>query len=996
MKKIYLFAYLLVVTITAFAQKAPKDSLKNSPSALTAGDIQKLLPQITAKSPNVAGLERHGDYPVNMYSGLPNIEIPLYEIKVGNLVVPVKLAYHASGNKVTDNASFVGLGWSLVGDYVVSRNVRGLADERDFTNNNSLLQNNLQSLPQNISCLTDALKTDFTLYINGGKDAERDIFTYHTPNKSNSFVILPNQTGIIWQEADKSILSYSGALQNLSLLDEDGIKYLYETPETTVMPSSGTGDVSAWHLKEIQGVKATDKIQFSYQANNEFNFTGDIVDSEVYHTDISGVNATTISGGFQGNFNTPNTPGVSPQFLKEIIFPSGKVVFVLSTDDRQDNLGKSLEAIEIYGFNTSTNVYTLLKKYIFTYVYKQRIATFTGNVVMFLDKIDLVSNNNTVLGSYRFNYNSQALPAASSTAKDFWGYYNAQTQNTTLIPPLTYTGIVYSSVPSQQTFQIGGANREVNALAAEAWMLNRIFYPTGGYSTFEYECNRYLDANNVQQLAGGQRIKRIISDDNTGVTTTKTYKYGIGESGNGTIRSQAFKFFPTIQRIKRPTFTGRTDDPDYYYTVRTFSSANTFAINPNEGSPVTYPTVTEYEDDGTGANGKTIYTFRDDVFDNLITLLSNGKSAQRNRSWNRGQLLSKVTYGVDGKKKYEQNNTYSTITSGVSSTIGYLIGQSEIQLHGTNPNTSGCYVDDDDFNAIPITWDYGLVKQTSSIENYYDNEDVTKFTTKKMETTYSSIHYQPTEMKEYVSNSIVLGKLLWYPQDFASVPTTATVTGEVNALRSLQKRNILTSAIEEIDYRKDLLASPLPDAPQLQITGGKFMTFETIASSGIEKAIVPKTVSLTECIWNTFLNANNTINFTPAVGLFNPTTHTSTLPRNINHKTRIYFDTYDADGNLTTFHQSDGATTKYNYTTTSNDRLSFVYPTSEIQNYVSPNPLGLKALTTNFSFTIPLLGMESMTDQSGLKTYFEYDNFSRLLQIKDHNSKIVKKYQYQY
>ena len=136
----------MVLTIISFAQKVSKDSLKNNLSSLTNGDVQRLLPQITAKSPNVSGLERHGDYPVNMYAGLPNIEIPIYEIKVGNLVVPIKLAYHASGNKVTDNASFVGLGWSLVGDYVVTRNLRGLADERDFSNSNSLLQKNLQPL----------------------------------------------------------------------------------------------------------------------------------------------------------------------------------------------------------------------------------------------------------------------------------------------------------------------------------------------------------------------------------------------------------------------------------------------------------------------------------------------------------------------------------------------------------------------------------------------------------------------------------------------------------------------------------------------------------------------------------------------------------------------------------------------------------------------------------------------------------------------------------
>ena len=410
-----------------------------------------------------------------------------------------------------------------------------------------------------------------------------------------------------------------------------------------------------------------------------------------------------------------------------------------------------------------------------------------------------------------------------------------------------------------------------------------------------------------------------------------------------------------------------------------------------------YPIVTEYEDDGTGANGKTIYTFKDDASDDLITIPSNGKSAQRNRHWNRGQLLSKVTFGVDGKKKYEQLNTYSTLENGLSPTIGYLIGQAEIRQNGVSPNSSGCYVDDDNFDPInPIIWNYGLVKQTSSIEHYYDNVDVSKFTTKKSETIYSAIHYQPSLIKEYVSNNIVLNKLLWYPQDFAPVPTTATVTGEVNALRSLQQRNVLNAVIEEIDYRQDLLAPPPPDAPLLQITGGKFMTFEAISSSSLEKAIVPKTVSLTECIWNTFLNADNSINFTAARDLFNPAIHTSIIPRNINHKPRIYFDSYDADGNLTTFHQSDGATTKYNYATTSNDGLSFVYPISEIQNYVSPNPLGLKALTSNFSFTIPHLGMSDMTDQSGLKTYFEYDTFGRLFQIKDHNSKIVKKYQYQY
>lgn len=993
MKKIYLTALLVVLTFLSFAQKATKDSVKKITRDLTSNTVQKLLPQITPKSPNVAGLERHGEYPVSMYSGLVSIDIPLYEIKVGNIVIPVKLSYHASGNKVNDNASWVGLGWSLMGDYTLSRNVRGKADESDFGNTNSLLQNNLPSLQQFTSCLTTQLASDFNQYINFGKDAERDIFTYHTPNKTNSFVLTPNQ-GTIWQEPDKSIFSDTGALQNPTILDENGTKYVYGNPELTVSSLTGAGAFSAWHLTEIEGIKLSDKIKFTYESNPVFSFTGEITDSEVYHTDIYGASAASISGGFQGNFTSTDSPGVSSELLKEIIFPMGKVVFVPSANNRLDNLGKSLESVEIYGYNVSSDSYTLIKKYTLTYVYKQRSGATTGDLVMFLDKVNLVSNDNTVLGSYSLAYNNnQSLPAATSRAKDFWGYANGQTFNRTLVPLLPFTVPVF--IPAQQTFNVGGANRDVNIFNSQAWILQRINFPTGGSTDFTYENNQYQD-NTGRHLAGGLRIKQIVSNDNAGKTTTKIYKYGLGESGNGTIRSLAYQNYSTVQKIKHPSlFPG---DPDYFYTIRTFSSALTHAINTNEGSPVTYPVVTEYEDDGSGANGvpsngKTVYTFKDDASDDLITIPSNGKSAQRNRSWNRGQLLSKVIYGADGKKKYEQINTYSTIETGLSPTIGYLIGQSELALTGSYIDLRGCFQNGDKYDPVlPITWNYGLVKQTASMENFYDHVDVAKFTTKKSETTYSPIHFQPTEMKEYVANNVVLGKLIWYPQDFATIPATAAATGEVNALRSLQKRNILSTAVEEIDYRKDLSTANA----YMQITGGKFLTFETIASAGIEKAIVPKTVSLTECLWNTFLNPDYSINFTPASGLFDPNTHTSTLPRNVNHKTRIYFDTYDAEGNLTTFHPSNGASTKYNYATATTSGLSFVYPISEIQNYVSPNPLGLKALTTHFSFTIPLLGMDAMTDQTGLKTYFEYDNFGRLFQLKDHNGKIVKKYQYQY
>lgn len=58
-------------------------------------------------------MARFGDIPVSLYTGQPTIEIPLFEFTVDALRVPIKLMYHPSGLKVADQASWVGMGWSL-------------------------------------------------------------------------------------------------------------------------------------------------------------------------------------------------------------------------------------------------------------------------------------------------------------------------------------------------------------------------------------------------------------------------------------------------------------------------------------------------------------------------------------------------------------------------------------------------------------------------------------------------------------------------------------------------------------------------------------------------------------------------------------------------------------------------------------------------------------------------------------------------------------------
>ncbi len=55
------------------------------------------LPQVF--SPNAAELGKYGKVPVNYFNGLPEIKIPLTELRAKNYTLPVYLSYHASGNK---------------------------------------------------------------------------------------------------------------------------------------------------------------------------------------------------------------------------------------------------------------------------------------------------------------------------------------------------------------------------------------------------------------------------------------------------------------------------------------------------------------------------------------------------------------------------------------------------------------------------------------------------------------------------------------------------------------------------------------------------------------------------------------------------------------------------------------------------------------------------------------------------------------------------------
>jgi YD repeat-containing protein len=88
--------------------------------------------------------------------------------------------------------------------------------------------------------------------------------------------------------------------------------------------------------------------------------------------------------------------------------------------------------------------------------------------------------------SYRFRYEegTNPMPSRSSFAKDHWGYYNGSTGNSSLLPSVpTYLLALYGASAAQ------GGNRAANGQIAQLGALKQVQYPTGGYTTFEYEPN---------------------------------------------------------------------------------------------------------------------------------------------------------------------------------------------------------------------------------------------------------------------------------------------------------------------------------------------------------------------------------------------------------------------------------------------------------------------------------------------------------------------------
>ena len=80
-------------------------------------------------SPSAYEMGKYGKVPVSYFNGLPNISVPLTEVRAKGYTLPVYLTYYAGGNRPDQHPGWVGQGWTLHAGGSITRIIKGFKDD---------------------------------------------------------------------------------------------------------------------------------------------------------------------------------------------------------------------------------------------------------------------------------------------------------------------------------------------------------------------------------------------------------------------------------------------------------------------------------------------------------------------------------------------------------------------------------------------------------------------------------------------------------------------------------------------------------------------------------------------------------------------------------------------------------------------------------------------------------------------------------------------------
>ncbi|MBK5722995.1 hypothetical protein JGH11_19175 [Dysgonomonas sp. Marseille-P4677] len=507
--RITILTILLLLTIVGKAQQAATNEEKY---------------KVTPVSPNTASLGLYGHTPIGHYTGTPNINIPLYEIDLDGKKIPINISYHASGIKVSQEASSIGLGWTLNIGGCITKTVLG---GDDFKPNNTAYKGfyedniSLTKLDSTIAAsnkLTGNVFGKYYSYLDGLGDSEPDMYYYNFAGYSGEMFF--DRINTVYKgyknttTAAKAILQspkeyisfiYNPSTEVWSVKDINGYIYGFKEVETSATYSFTSGIrlnydeeylkslqtyqlvsniTTAWYLEYIESPQKN-RVTFEYEAEylytpvtlteNVYIYDGaSLLEYTKYDIDPQGQKVTLKRNYEKYTYSYNKIKQLRPT---KVSFNGGTVL--INADNRIDlrSVPNTTTPKKISSIQVKNNLDQQIKSYSFSYSYRGGDNYISTR--LFLDRLSEIYEGKEVV--YSFQYNQGSLPAKNSLETDFWGYYNmGQIEGSPIsfytIPSISSIGKLYY-----------GRNKRPSLALLQNGTLIQIQYPTGGITEFYYE-----------------------------------------------------------------------------------------------------------------------------------------------------------------------------------------------------------------------------------------------------------------------------------------------------------------------------------------------------------------------------------------------------------------------------------------------------------------------------------------------------------------------------
>jgi YD repeat-containing protein len=775
------------------------------------------LPKVLAPSPNAASLGIYGQIPVSYFSGRADVSVPLGDVSIGDIKIPITLSYHGGGIKPDHHAGWVGLGWNLNAGGTITRKVNGGVDEIlicceipenqfSYYDNPSLRNDSHWADSANMSSYSDVnyqplypAPDEFTFNFNGysGSFFMNHLGQWQVRSNDPIHITIQEQLAnyfvLAKQNHGNQNISIRRIFYQFTLTTPDGTKYIF----------GGTSE-SIEFTRAAEHLIASDPY-FTQVTPTAWNLTKVIArngDEAVFTYERDGLNCTVSNslvryqytpGENKGYIGQQTASIINTSYLKTITAPNQTVIFKRTysnelpydygnllydaldfvdlstntqTDIENDTKWLKLDSISFYSNNTFLNKAA--------FYYRQQPTS-----RMFLDSVKVSGRASAVNQPYIFRYNTDPLPEYNSMKIDHWGLYNGQSYFlNNPKAPLSYTK---SEVPAYY------ASRAHNTFFMEAGILTSIKYPTGGITKFDYEPNDYrkiakrypfIITDTTGNIAcGGLRIKSITNTDAFGkILTTKQYYYRLNYQNGGSNSSGILAGYP--QYLDEGSVGGVTYWMWFDYAIHPLSYT--------EGNHVTYSEVVEKSTDGS----YTIYkysnhdqgTYMDQ--NPVANLFESGQSwkldPSTSRSLDRGKLLLKSDYSASNVLMKRTKYDYDTSAARYSEYV---------KMVKVTRQTFGTYHNSRVTAYLEYTFPRYLIKQLDTLWDDAGNNPVATIKQFKYNTTYG------IKVQDSTSNSsqLVVKRTYKYPFDYSG---SSDPTGVYQAMTA---SNIITTPVETKD-----------------------------------------------------------------------------------------------------------------------------------------------------------------------------------------------------